>query len=99
VTAFNVVRFRVRPGQDQAFVDAHRAADTSAFEGFRNGWLVKTGERAYCMIGEWDDFSCIERSRAPMIAVLDSFRDTLEDLGNGLGVSDPVSGAVVMEMN
>jgi hypothetical protein len=30
-----------------------------------------------------------------MIATLDSFRDTLEDLGGGLGVTDPVSGQVV----
>jgi hypothetical protein len=31
-----------------------------------------------------------------MIATLTSFRDTLEDLGGGLGVTDPVSGPVVM---
>jgi len=28
----------------------------------------------------------------------DGFRDTLEDLGGGLGVSDPVSGEVVLAM-
>jgi hypothetical protein len=33
-----------------------------------------------------------------MIATLDSFRDTLEDLGGGLGVTDPVSGPVVMAL-
>jgi len=33
-----------------------------------------------------------------MIATLDSFRDTLEDLGNGLGVTDPVSGPVVLTL-
>jgi hypothetical protein len=31
-----------------------------------------------------------------MIATLNVFRDTLEDLGGDLGVSDPVSGPVVM---
>jgi len=30
--------------------------------------------------------------------MLDSFHVTLEDLGGGLGVSDPVSGEVVLEM-
>jgi hypothetical protein len=30
-----------------------------------------------------------------MIATLNSFRDTLEDLGNGLGVTDAVAGTVV----
>jgi hypothetical protein len=33
-----------------------------------------------------------------MIAMLDTFRDTLEDQGGGLGVTDPVSGEVVLEM-
>jgi hypothetical protein len=32
-----------------------------------------------------------------MIATLDTFRDLLEDLGGGLGVTDPVSGEVVLE--
>jgi hypothetical protein len=30
-----------------------------------------------------------------MIATLNSFRDTLEDLGRGLGVTDAISGPVV----
>jgi hypothetical protein len=33
-----------------------------------------------------------------MIATLNSFRDTLEDLGGGLGVTDAVSGPVVMSL-
>ena len=37
----------------------------------------------------------IVNTRDRMIATLDSFRDTLEDLGGGLGVTDPVSGPVV----
>ena len=27
MTAFNVVRFRVKPGRDQEFLDAHRSVD------------------------------------------------------------------------
>ena len=37
-------------------------------------------------------------ARPQMIAMLDTFRGTLEDLGGGLGVTDPVSGEVVHEM-
>jgi hypothetical protein len=37
----------------------------------------------------------IAGARASMIATLNSFRDTLEDLGDGRGVTDPVSGPVV----
>jgi hypothetical protein len=37
-------------------------------------------------------------ARPHMVATLDGFRDTLEDLGGGLGVTDPVSGPVVLEL-
>jgi hypothetical protein len=37
-------------------------------------------------------------ARPHMVATLDTFRDTLEDLGDGRGVTDPVSGPVVLEL-
>ena len=96
-TAFNVVRFRVKPGREQAFIDAHRNADFAA-QGFRRGSLVKTGERSYCMVGEWDSFDALAAARPKMIALLDTFRADLEDLGGGLGATDPVSGESVLSL-
>lgn len=95
--AFNIVRFRVKPGREQDFIDAHRRADPT-FKGFVRGALVKTGERTFCMVGEWDSFDSIVAARPRMIALLDTFRDQLEDLGGGLGVTDPVSGEVVVDL-
>jgi hypothetical protein len=40
----------------------------------------------------------LANARANMIVTLDSFRDTLEDLGGDLGVTDPVSGPVILAM-
>jgi hypothetical protein len=97
MTAFNVVRFRVKAGREQEFIDKHRNA-ARHFAGFRKGSLVQTGDQTFCFIGEWDDFSNIVAARDQMIALLDSFRGTLEDLGHGLGVTDPVSGKVVLEV-
>ena len=37
-------------------------------------------------------------ARPKMIATLDTFGDTLEDLGGGLGITDPVSGPVVLAL-
>lgn len=96
MTAFNIVRFQVKPGREQAFIDAHRRADVS-FMGALRSSLVKIGERRYCMVGEWDSFDSIAQARPKMIALLDTFRAELEDLGGGLGVTDPVSGEVVLE--
>jgi quinol monooxygenase YgiN len=97
MAAFNVVRFRIKPGREQDFLDAHRNARLDA-KGFRGASLVKTGEQTYCFIGEWDEMSAIAGGRPQMIAILDKFRDTLEDLGGGLGLTDPVSGEAVVRL-
>ena len=97
MTAFNIVRFRVKPGREQDFIDAHRMADPK-FKGFERGALVRTGDRTFCFVGEWNSFEDLTGARPQMIGLLDSFRDMLEDLGNGLGVTDPVSGEVVLSM-
>ena len=97
MTAYNVVRFRTKPGQEQAFIDAHRKLDVP-MKGFRRISVIRTGDRTFCVVGEWNKFDSIVAARPSMIGVLDSFRDMLEDLGSGLGVTDPVSGDVVVEV-
>lgn len=97
MTAFNAVRFRVKPGRDQDFLDAHKKIHAE-WPGLRHVNMVKTGERAYCIIAEWDDMDALAKARPNMVATLDTFRDMLEDLGNGLGVTDPVSGPVVLAL-
>ena len=97
MTAFNIVRFRVKPGRDQDFIEAHRQIQAEP-AGFRRGAIVQTGDRGYCFLGEWESFEDIAAARPWMIGILDSFRDTLEDLGNNLGVTDPVSGTVVVDL-
>lgn len=97
MTAFNIVRFRVKPGRQEHFITAHRKARES-FKGFRGGALVKTGDNSFCIIGEWASFSKLAAARPKMIALLDTFRDDLEDLGGGLGVTDPVSGEMVVKL-
>ena len=96
MTAYNVVRMRVKPGFDDDYVAAHRAM-RERFAGARKIAVVKTGDRTYCIIGEWSGMTALARARPQMIGVLDSFRDMLEDLGGGLGVTDPVSGEAVFE--
>ena len=97
MTAFNVVRFRVKPGSEQRFVDLHRKL-RPGFKGFLGGSLIKTGEQTFCMIGEWRNFQSIVAARPQMIALLDGMREMLEDLGGGLGVTDPVSGDAVLKL-
>lgn len=91
MTAFNAVRFKVKPGMEQDFLDAHRSVDRD-WPGLRHVNMIHTGDGSYCIIGEWDSMDAMAAARPFMIATLDSFRDTLD------GDTDPVSGPVVLEL-
>lgn len=96
MTAYNSVRFRVKPGMDEKFIATQRS-ETEELDGFEGGALIKTGDRTYCFVGRWKDFDSIVAARPKMTSMLDRSRDLLEDLGSGLGVTDPVSGSAVVE--
>jgi hypothetical protein len=94
------IQRRAVPGQARARSRVYRRAARiqTRLRWFKRFVIIKTGDRTYCVIAEWDSFQSIVAARPKMIAMLDSFRDTLEDLGGGLGVTDPVSGEAVLEM-
>ena len=96
MTAFNVVRVRVKPGREKEFLEANDKPRAD-FPGFKRFTMIKTGDRTYCIVGEWDSLQSLVAARPKMISMLDTFRGTLEDLGGGLGVTDAVSGEVVLE--
>jgi hypothetical protein len=97
MTAFNVVRFKIKPGMDEAFLDAHRKV-VADWPGMRRANIIKTGDARYCIIAEWESMEALAACRPQMIATLDTFRHMLEDLGDGLGVTDPASGPVVLAL-
>jgi hypothetical protein len=82
MTAFNVVRFKVKPGMEEAFLDAHRNIAKS-WLGMRHANIIQTGEGRYCIIAEWESVEALAAGRPHMIATLNSFRQTFDDLGAG----------------
>ena len=93
----NVVKFKVKSGQENAFLDAHRAGKAK-WPGLERGVIIKTGEQTFCLIGTWSSQEAMVAARPAMIRTLDSFRAVLEDLGDGRGVTDAASGAVVLDL-
>ena len=98
MTAYNVVRMRVKPGHEAEFLEMGTQLRDAMSAGLRKAVVIKTGERAYCLIGEWETFEAIVAARPAMIGNLDSMRHLLEDLSDGLGLTDPVSGEVIAEL-
>ena len=96
MTAFNVVRMKVKPGHEAEYIDFHANRDLSNYEGMEALHVIRTGEREYVFIGQWTGMDALAAARDEMVKTLDQFRDKLEDLGGGLGVTDPRSGEAVI---
>src|SRR5690348_1679910 len=99
MTAFNIVRMRVKPGLEDEFIRVGSAQRRDHLIGLRSAHLVKTGERTFHFIGEWDSMEDLVAARPLMIQNLDASRPFLEDLGDGLGITDAASGSAVMELH
>ena len=91
----NVVRFRVKQECVAEFETAYR--DCPLFDGMLSQLLIRTDERQYCGIGFWGSEDALVSARPAMIAFLDDFRHLLEEISPELGVTDAVSGPIIVE--
>ena len=98
MTAMNVVHMRVKPGKEEEFIRTHQKMQVNLMKGARNFWLVKSGERSFIVVGEWDSMDALVASRPLMINNLDQLRPLLEDLGGGRGLTEPWSGEVGLHL-
>lgn len=96
MTAMNVVHMRVKPGKEDEYVRIHQDLDIRSMPGARNFWLVRSGERSFIVVAEWDDQQALAAARSVMVANLDKLRPILEDLGGGRGLTEPWSGEVAL---
>lgn len=95
--AFSIVRFRVKPGRKEEFIEAHKKA-ASGWPGLVHANLVQIGERGYCLVAEWESEAAMQKAGPKLIKTLDGFRATLEVLGPKIGVAATLAGPAVLEM-
>ena len=88
------VRVIVKEGQVAKYVDAVIGWKAPAD---MNGYLAQTDERSFCFTGIFKEEESLVQARPSMIAHLNTVRDLLEEISADLGVTDPVSGPVVVE--
>ena len=91
----NVVRFRVKSGKQFEFESIFSKAET--WDGQLLHVLAKTDDQSYVAYALWESEEKMANARPQMIGLLDSTRHLLEELSPELGVTDPVSGTVVLE--
>ena len=95
----NVVRSKVREGKKDEYMKKLKEFfnNMKGTDGLVSMKLIQTGPNNMCTIGEWKDEQSIAKARDKMIVGLDSIRSLLEEISPALGVTDPVSGPVIME--
>ena len=88
------VRFVAKPGQGEELVARIKAF--SMPEGLEQHLAIQTGERSYCTFAFWSSEDALVAARPSLIAFLDTLRHLLEEISPELGVTDPVSGPVIV---
>ena len=91
----NVVRFCVKSGKQQEFESLFSKAEK--WDGQLLHILAKTGQQTSVVYGFWEGEKKMADARPQMIGSLDRTRHFLEELSPELGVTDPVSGNVVIK--
>ena len=95
----NVVRSKIKEGKKDEYMKKLKEFfnNIKGTDGLVSMKQIQTGPNTMCVIGEWKDEQSIAKARDKMIAGLDSVRSLLEEISPELGVTDPVSGPVIME--
>ena len=95
----NVVRSKVKEDKKDEHMKKLREFfdNMKGTEGLISMKQIQTGPNNMCIIGEWKDEQSIAKARDKMIGGLDTIRPMLEEISPELGVTDPVSGIVIME--
>ena len=95
----NVVRYEVKPEYVDDFLKVCSDLPPMGgyYEGLLSQYLIKTGEKNYCGVGLWESEDAMVEAMPKMISFLDTIRHMLEEISPELGVTDAVSGSVVVE--
>ena len=95
----NVVRSKIKEDKKDEYIKKLEEFfnNMKGTEGLISLKQIQTGSNSYCVIGEWKNEDAIAKARPKLIAGLDTVRPMLEEISPELGVTDPVSGPVIME--
>ena len=96
----NVVRSKIKESMKDEYMKKLQDffASMKRTEGLISMKQIQTGPNNMCIVGEWKDADSIAKARDKMIAGLDTVRPLFEEISPEVGVTDPVSGSVIMEI-
>ena len=93
----SVVKFKVKVEDENNFIESMQKFNLP--DGLIYRKLIKISDYSYCSIIEWANEDALENARPNMIAFLDTIRDMLIEFSPDLGVTDPVSGPILIDQS
>lgn len=93
----NIVRYKPKYGQKDLLIKAHNNLKISSWKGCLSMKLVDCGEWL-CGMMEWESAEHLKEAMPQLISFLDTWRDNLEEISPELGVTDPMSGSIVVDV-
>ena len=96
--AFSVIRMQVKPDYEEEFLALTDNPGHGIEAGLRCAHLIRTGERSYCLIGQWDNVKACAEAGSALPPDMDRLRPMLEDLGDGTGTVAIVTGEIIARM-
>jgi len=97
MTAYGIVRTRVKAGREQELFDLIR--QTPKNKGLRRNVFVGLGGNRYCGLLDWESYQDLVKGRVEGRKVMDAIRHLLVDMGGELGVTYAVSGKAIYEFD
>ena len=91
------VRFQVKTGQENAFLEAVKKFDASQHPSCISHQVIDAGNGRFQSNVVWENEDAIAAARPNLIKFLDTLRPTLAEISPELGVTDPISGTIVKE--
>ena len=92
------VRFKPKKQNKTEFINYLKTFKTSNYKGCKRPLVIDAGERMMSFV-EWENENCLSAERENLIKFLDGCRHMLEELSPELGVTDPISGPLIIENN
>jgi quinol monooxygenase YgiN len=89
------VRFKVKTGQEDAFLEAVMKFDASQHSGCISHQVIDAGNGRFQSNVVWENEDAIAAARPNLIKFLDTMRPMLAEISPELGVTDPISGTIV----
>ena len=89
------VRFQVKTGQEDAFLEAVSKLNISQYAGCISHQVIDARNGRFQSYVVWENEDAIAAVRPDLTKFLDTMRPMLAEISPELGVTDPMSGPIV----